>query len=266
MKITSLVLFGIISIALFSCDNTTDNSDPTNPVENKDKDSTKAIAPIDNPEKVSDQSPVYGIDISKYQGDEMDLLNKSEDSLSFVICRSSQGITYTDPNFSKNWKEIKEKGFIRGAYHFYMSDDSPEQQAEHFLSLISDLEATDFPPVIDFEELSIAEGSDKEQVIEDLWTFIFLIEEKSGRKPIIYTDVNIGNSYLTASRFANYTLWIANYTSAESPTMPGAWKGMDWTLWQKTDDYHFENIQNDFDLFNGDLDDLKKSISGSNTK
>ncbi|MFK7785897.1 MAG: GH25 family lysozyme [Crocinitomicaceae bacterium] len=213
--------------------------------------------------EVVEASITYGIDISKWQGDEMSLLSKENDSLSFVICRSSEGITYTDPTFVQNWKLCKEKGFIRGAYHFYLSDDAPEEQAEHFANVIKDMEDSDLPPIIDFEEGSIAKGSNKETVIEDLWKFIFALEQKTGRTPIIYTDENIGNSYLTASRFTNYPLWVANYTNAEAPTMPGAWKGTDWMLWQKSDNYQVENIKNDFDCFNGSISDLNAFISNT---
>lgn len=269
MKSIKLILIGIISLAMFSCENYSIVDEYKKTTEKTNQDSNESNKP-DNTEETTneivDMGPIYGIDISRYQGDEISLMDKSKDSLSFVICRASEGVTYSDPNFQTNWKITKEKGYIRGAYHFYSSVDNPEQQAEHFLSLLSDLEVTDLPPIIDFEESSIAKGSNKEQVIEDLWKFIFLVEEKSGRKPIIYTDVNIGNSYLTASRFANYTLWIANYTSAESPTIPGAWKGMEWVLWQKSDNYTFDNIQNDFDVFNGNIADLKKFIAESVVK
>ena len=267
MKIASLLLLGFFSIALFSCENEISSDDPTDPVENtEDSTLTTTVTPDPIVDDVVARNRTYGIDISKYQGDQMELMKKAKDSLSFVICRSTEGITYTDPDFYTNWKTSKEKGYIRGAYHFYLSDDSPEKQAANFLNAIKDLRDSDLPPIIDFEEKSIAKGSNQEQVIEDLWKFIFIIAEKSGRTPIIYTDVNIGNSYLTAARFANYTLWIANYTTAKSPNMPGAWEGMDWVLWQKTDDYHFDKIQDDFDSFNGSLAEFKKMISASITK
>ncbi|MFT5858898.1 MAG: lysozyme [Flavobacteriaceae bacterium] len=81
----------------------------------------------------------------------MSLIDKSTDSLGFIICRSGQENTYTDPKFSANWKMIKEKGFIRGASHFYVSDDDPQTQATHFLGLISYLDDQDLSPVVDFE-------------------------------------------------------------------------------------------------------------------
>ena len=263
MKTTLLALLTLIGIAFISCKPEVKNvDDPTNA---NDTDSTKTPKETPKPEiePVVEKSITYGIDISKYQGDEMDLMKKATDSLSFIICRSTEGVTYTDAKFKSNWNTAKEKGYIRGAYHFYLSDDSPENQSANFLKAIEDLQDSDLPPIIDFEEMSIAKGSNKEKVIEDLWKFIFIIQEKSGRTPIIYTDLNIGDTYLTAARFANYPLWVADYNSGVKPTLPGAWKGMEWVMWQSTDDYHFGKIQDDFDRFNGSLADLKKFISGS---
>jgi lysozyme len=80
---------------------------------------------------------VYGIDISHHQNNEIDYISKTLDSLSFVICKATEGVTYTDPLFSKNWKTIKARGFIRGAYHFYRSDDDPIAQVQ----LVDNIEA-----------------------------------------------------------------------------------------------------------------------------
>lgn len=265
MKIASLLLLGFFSINLISCVVEPTDDDPIDPVENNDKDSTKTseTKPSEPKDKVLPNEISYGIDISKYQGDEMELMTKAADSLSFVICRATEGITFVDADFKRNWSEIKEKGFIRGAYHFYRSNDDPTAQAKNFIRMIKDLDDSDLPPIIDFEGQSIAKGADTEQVIEDLWKFIFLIQEKTGRHPIIYTNENIGNKYLTATRFANYTLWIADYSSSQTPKMPLSWKGMDWVMWQKSDTYRFDRITSDFDVFNGSRADLKKMIEKS---
>jgi lysozyme len=61
---------------------------------------------------------VCGIDISKFQGNEINQLNKQTDQLTFIICKATEGITYTDPDFKTNWPMIQSKGYVRGAYHF----------------------------------------------------------------------------------------------------------------------------------------------------
>jgi len=205
----------------------------------------------------------YGLDVSKYQGNEIELLNKKSDSLSFIICKATEGITYTDPKFSKNWRMILNKGFIRGAYHFYRSDDNPEDQAANYLKAIVGLQNTDFPPIIDFEEGGIIKNQTVEQIQEALLLFLKKIEVKMNRKPIIYTDVNTGNTYLNNPEFSNYPLWIANYTNGKQPIQPDTWKDKKWTLWQKSANYKIKTIVNDFDIFNGNIEELQNFIKNN---
>jgi lysozyme len=204
---------------------------------------------------------VYGIDISKYQGNEINQLNKQTDPLSFIICKATEGVTYTDPDFSTNWSTIQSKGYVRGAYHFYHCDDSPEQQVEHYLAVIGTLLTTDFPPIVDFEELSIDQGINKATIQPNLLQFLTLLEQKTGRKPLLYTDNNTANTYLTDTAFANYNLWIADYNS--TITLPTVWKSKTWTLWQKSENYNLEGNTNDYDVFNGDNDAFIKFIQSS---
>lgn len=204
---------------------------------------------------------VYGIDISKYQGNEINQLNKQTDPLTFIICKATEGVTYTDPDFSSNWSTIQSKGYVRGAYHFYHCDDSPEQQVDHYLAVIGTLLATDFPPIVDFEELSIDQGINKATIQPNLLQFLTLLEQKTGRKPLLYTDNNTANTYLTDTTFANYNLWIADYNS--TITLPTVWKSKTWTLWQKSENYKLEGNTNDYDVFNGDNDAFIKFIQSS---
>lgn len=202
-----------------------------------------------------------GIDISKFQGHEINDINTNNTDLSFVICKATEGITYTDPNFSENWNTITQQGFIKGAYHFYRTNDAPQPQADNFLNALGDLPTTAFSPIVDFEEGSIVEATSKDQIISDLLSFLTILEQKYDRVPMIYTDVNIGNAYLDDARFAKYPLWIANYTSASAPTMPGAWEGTEWILWQQSDNYKIGDTANDYDLFNGNIAQLKAFIA-----
>lgn len=202
----------------------------------------------------------YGIDISKYQGDELDYLNVKQDTLSFVICKATEGNSYVDPDFAQNWQEVATKGLIRGAYHFYHSDDDPNTQAQHFANTLSGLAATDLAPVIDFE----GGGIDKSQSVDDvqsgLLTMIKALEDLTGRKPIIYTNHSTGTKYLTDPSLAEYPLWIADYEGKPTPHQPSVWADQTWVLWQKTDSYDVGSTKNDFDVYNGTIDELKNFI------
>lgn len=202
---------------------------------------------------------VYGIDISKYQGDEIEFINRKQDTLTFVICKATEGLTMLDPDFKDNWANITQKGFIRGAYHFYHCGDDPVKQASYFLSAVDSFATKDFPPIVDFEEASISPGCSVAQVQKNLLIFLNQLQQKTGRKPVIYTDNNTGSRYLTNTAFLNYPLFIADYSNSSSPKLPGAWKR--WALWQKSERYMVSSTTDDFDIFNGSPGELQVFIS-----
>ncbi|MEN2399207.1 GH25 family lysozyme [Flavobacterium sp. MC2016-06] len=204
---------------------------------------------------------VYGIDISKYQGNEINFLNKQVDNLTFIICKATEGITYTDSDFKTNWPAIQAKGYVRGAYHFYHCDDDPSKQVANYLGVIGKFSAADFPPIVDFEETSIDPGINTASIQPNLLQFLTLLEQKTGRKPLIYTDNNTANTYLTDPSFAGYNLWIADYNN--TLTLPTIWQSKSWTLWQKSASYKLNNQLNDFDVFNGNTTDFTNFIQSS---
>ncbi|MCL9807090.1 hypothetical protein NAT51_16260 [Flavobacterium amniphilum] len=206
---------------------------------------------INSSETTNNNEIIAGIDVSHFQGNEIDYLNSSSNQLKFVICKATEGVTYTDPDFANNWKMIKQQGFVRGAYHFYHCADDPTQQANFFLSTLGTLESTDFPPIVDFEENSIDQGCNKSTIQQNLLTFLSILQQKTGRTPILYTDNNIGNSEITDPVFANYPLWIADYNQGTAPSVPTVWKEKSWTIWQKTASYSLGSFTNDYDVFNG---------------
>ena len=206
---------------------------------------------------------VYGIDLSHYQNNEIDSFIKSKDSLDFIICKATEGVTYTDPKFLQNWKMIKENKFLRGAYHFYRCEDDPLTQAKYFLEAISDIESTDIPPIIDFEEGGLDKSQSVDKIQSALHIFLKEIEKKSKTKPIIYTDLNIGNKYLNNTSFSDYPLWIANYNGKRIPDLPNAWKNKGWLIWQRSSNYEIDGFSNDFDVFNGSLLEFKEFIKNS---
>ncbi|WP_053004269.1 GH25 family lysozyme [Flavobacterium sp. ABG] len=215
-------------------------------------------------EPVNNNFTVFGIDISRYQGNEISFLTKQTDKLSFVICKATEGITYTDSNFSTNWQAIQTKGYVRGAYHFYHCNDDPAKQAAHYLQTVGSILDTDFPPIVDFEGVSIDPGINSENIQPNLLQFLTLLQQKTGRKPILYTTNNTANKYLTNPEFANFYLWIADYSN--SLALPTIWKSTGWILWQKSASYMLDDQLNDFDVFNGDANAFSEFIQSSKIK
>ena len=205
----------------------------------------------------SNSTAHFGIDISHFQGDIMKMYT-SQEGLSFVICKATQGNYFVDPDFRNNWNEIKEKGLIRGTYHFYDCKISPEDQATFFAIQASDIGTADIAPILDIEQGSMSKTVSGEQMEADILVFLKRIEMKFDRKPIIYTDYEFAQEYLKNSEFANYDLWLAEYSGSTQPLVPDIWKGKGYKIWQKSATYTIESKKADLDEYKGLLQELVK--------
>lgn len=203
---------------------------------------------------------VYGLDISHYNGDEADFLKRRTDSVAFVICKATEGVNTKDSYFASNWNLLKQKHIIRGAYHFYHCTSDPVQQANFFLSVMGPLNKTDFPPVADIEATSFSSSCSVKEAQQNILKFLNIIEDSTGRIPVIYTGYSVGNEWMNNSAFSRYPLWIANYNKIESPPVPDAWAGSGWVIWQQSETYELHGQANDFDVFNGGILALRKFI------
>ena len=253
MKTKNILLVCLSIFIFYSCNTGTKKSKENiieKPVEKKDTTAvTKKEAPF-----------VYGIDVSSYQGDETELINSKKDSIGFIFCKATEGITYLDPKFEENWIQIKADGFIRGTYHFYRSADDPIEQAKFFAKTIETITDSDLAPVVDFEGGGIDQSQSVEVIQKDLDRFLQALEKQLGRKPIIYTNIPIADKYLNDSKYTSYALWIANYVKKDQPDLPITWKDKGWTFWQRNATYKLDNFTDDSDVFNGDLSKLKSFI------
>lgn len=84
---------------------------------------------------------------------------------------------------------------------------------------------------------------------EQLMSFINHIENKTGVKPIIYTNISFYQDYLQGY-FDDYTLWIAHYYQ---PVLNISNK-TNWQFWQHSDKARINGINQkvDFNIFRGD--------------
>ena len=204
---------------------------------------------------------VHGIDISHYQGSvNWDRLrsNALVDGcpIRFIIIKSTEGSSSIDPNFEDNFYQAREYGFIRGAYHFWSVNSGAREQAYYFLQKVH-LERGDLPPVLDVEH------KPKNQSVEDfqtdILTWLHIVENKYGVKPIIYTYYKFKDSYLSAPVFDDYPYWIAHYY-VDKVEYQGKWK-----FWQHTDAGKLPGIKGSVDLniYNGSYYDLMRLTIGN---
>lgn len=199
---------------------------------------------------------VHGIDVSRHQRnidwDAVSQMNHKDISVDFAFIKASEGRTVVDEYFKDNWKEAKEAGILRGAYHFYRPHLTADEQTALFFRQVPKLEKGDLPPVLDIE---LRGSCPPARLKKNLKRWLVLTEKHYGMTPIIYTNYGFYKSYLTGKEFKKYPLWIAHYKTADLNV-----KISSWHFWQHTDRAKVNGIRGgvDFNVFKGDENDLKK--------
>ena len=196
---------------------------------------------------------VYGIDISHHQGDinwkKLKKGTPDEPPISFIYIKATEGSSHSDTRFEKNWKAAKKNGFVRGAYHYFSTKSSGENQAKMFISKVK-LEPGDLPPVVDVED----EPQNAAAYRLELKKFITTLEEHYDVKPVIYTYKKFHERHIDNVHFNGYPLWIARYNSADPEISD------EWIMWQCSENGTVPGIREkvDINIFKGSIEDLEK--------
>jgi lysozyme len=209
---------------------------------------TKRISDIRNHQILTKNSDkVIGIDVSEYQGDiDWDKVSTIENEfpIEFVLMRATAGNDRADLQFKKNWKAVKKKKLIRGAYHYYRPNENSLAQAALFIKTVQ-LKKGDLPPVLDIEKLPKNQSIDSLKVGLRRW--LIKVEAHYGVRPIIYSGEKYYTTFLK-EEFGNYLFWIANYNVFVEELKP------EWRFWQFTEKSNVSGITGNVDVnvYNGD--------------
>jgi lysozyme len=184
-----------------------------------------ARLPVDLPAlpDLPDLAGGHGIDVSHHSG-AIDWAAVAKEGYVFAYLKATEGVDDPDPTFGQHWQAAAEHGLHRGAYHFYVTEDDPVEQAHFFLSNVEHRPG-DLAPVVDVETLGHGTVGD---ISTRLHRFLDIVEQEVGVAPIIYTSPKFWNAHLDDS-FSRYPLWIAEY-DVDEPAIPGGWGA--WTIWQ----------------------------------
>lgn len=206
------------------------------------------------PDEYYAHSYVHGIDVSHHQGDinwhKLKVAYHRGRPITFVFMKATEGKNFVDEKFKDNFKSARERGFICGAYHFFLPDVEAEVQARNFISQVT-LQSGDLPPVLDVE-VSGKVGTDS--LRQGVLTWLSIVEKHYGVAPIIYASYKFWTDYLEDSAVRSYPFWIAHYYVDELE-YTGSWK-----FWQHTDRGRIDGIRGHVDLnvFNGDIEELMR--------
>jgi len=159
----------------------------------------------------------------------------------FAIVKASEGVT-EDPGFKDNWKNVKEAGLLRGAYHFYEDNIPAQQQADAFIEFYNQEGANpDIKVSIDVEEYGAKTGN-KDTFTNNLHDLLTILSGISylGYNPIVYTNYNTWENFTTHPSWASeYPLWVAEYNSTLNLIPPGWTKA---NIWQYSPDQNLAGI------------------------
>jgi len=181
----------------------------------------------------------HGIDVSDHSGT-VDWRRVAAEGFAFAFVKATEGDDLLDTMFASHWRELKAAGLMRGAYHFYVTEDDPEEQALFFLSTVT-LEPGDLAPVVDVELIG---HNTKPGLSGRLQRWLDIVEDHYGVKPIIYTTAKFWNEHLSDG-FGEYPLWIAEY-EVDAPKIPNGWDT--WHLWQWKGDSTVAGVEKGADV------------------
>lgn len=204
---------------------------------------------------------VHGIDISKYQGT-IDWREVRRGGVSFAYIKATEGGDHHDETFMINWLAARDAGIARGAYHFYYWCRPASEQVAWFKKHVP-VDPAALPPVLDVEWTPFSKTCPKrpptDVVLKEMRIFLQEIERHYGKKPIIYTSVDLHQDVLVG-QFRDYPMWVRSVAARPSTK----YANRRWTLWQFTGTGRVRGVdgQVDRNVFAGSKDDFDRWIAG----
>ena len=207
-----------------------------------------------------------GIDISRYQ-QKIDWGAVATSGVQFCFIKATEGARDVDASFKAHWEGAGTAGLMRGAYHFFRPQIPVSTQADLFAHTLGQLQPGDLPPALDLEGTAgwvEIPPADRAPLALNM---LQAVEARLGVTPIVYMSPWFATDMLKSTpTLALFPIWIAQYTDAQSPTIPKPWNT--WTFWQHSQSGRVPGISSgsvDLDRFQGSLDDLKSLTLARNS-
>lgn len=159
---------------------------------------------------------VYGIDVSKWQGNIDWIAVKASGTAKFAILKaggSDKGF-YTDAMFQKNYDMCKMLGIPVGAYYFAgpkfgSAAGNGIADAKRFHEIIKGLQF-EYPIYLDIEAQPV---SDKEGTTREAIAFCEYLEDQGYYVGIYGSRISGFEDRLIKDDLVDYTWWVADYSN-----------------------------------------------------
>lgn len=158
---------------------------------------------------------MQGIDIASYQTG----IDLSVVPCDFVIIKATEGVNYTNPDFSRAYSQAKEQNKLIGIYH-YANGAGATAEADYFLSVVGD-RVGDAILVLDWEQ----GGNSAFGSVTYAKQWLDRVYSKTKVRPLIYMSKSVTYGYDWSAVAPNHGLWVAQYAD----TNPTNYQSNPWT-------------------------------------
>lgn len=194
------------------------------------------------------QTTIVGPDVASHQhpgGATIDW-GKVAGRARFTFVKATEGTSYVNPWFGRDWAGARAASLVRGAYHYARPQlplSTAVDQARAFVRVAgSTREQGDLPPVLDLEETG---GLGRAQLVAWARAWLATAQSLTGRLPVIYTYRYFWGTAMGGDPgFGAYPLWLAAYSGGTPDPLPG-WTR--WTFWQHTASARYPGISGGVD-------------------
>lgn len=156
-----------------------------------------------------------GIDIASYQTG----IDLSVVPCDFVIVKATEGVNYTNPDFSRAYAQAKEQNKLIGIYH-YANGAGATAEADYYLSVVGD-RVGDAILVLDWEQ----GGNSAFGNVSYAKQWLDHVYNKTGVRPLIYMSKSVTYNFDWSAVAPNHGLWVAQYPNND----PTGYQTNPWT-------------------------------------
>ncbi len=156
----------------------------------------------------------HGVDLSEWQGHQVDFHKIKEQGYSFVILRAGFATTIDDC-FEENYAKAKEAGLDVGVYLYSYADNTEEarEEAGAMLRWLQDKQL-EYPVYYDLEDPKCHGNMSVELLTEIAFTFLEILSEEGWLVGFYSCKSWLENKFDTAAIGATYECWMAQFVSS----------------------------------------------------
>jgi lysozyme len=150
----------------------------------------------------------------------------SEGWIRFAYVKATEGTSWVDPEFARNWAAARREGIRVGAYHYFGFCTPGLDQARHFLAVLQPYPDM-LPPALDVEsDASCPVCPSRAALLQEITAWCTAVEGATGKRPVVYVTDESYRSLLAGSGIAN-RLWFRDLFGEPRPA-----GGEEWAFWQ----------------------------------